>query len=187
MWFLRTVHGTELEWRLCFGSVATSNICSRQDAPAFSWDGACPTGTKKACLAWRRDARRTRRPQALSGPKRTCLSQDTLFRFSLRFFNSSSFLYLLSMPSFSETHFSLASFLRKFAFLGGLCFLVRFRKGWWSAHLFAQTCACTDQDITKFAFDHLYPRFHLFILVPLVLYWHKILPIRETATVHELC
>lgn len=45
---LRTVHGTEVERRLCLGGVATSIICSRLDAPAFSWDGACPTGTKKA-------------------------------------------------------------------------------------------------------------------------------------------
>lgn len=45
---LRTVHGTEVERRLCLDGVATSIICSRLDAPAFSWDGACPTGTKKA-------------------------------------------------------------------------------------------------------------------------------------------
>jgi hypothetical protein len=45
---LRTVHGTEVERRLCLGGVATSIICSRLDAPAFSWDGACSTGTKKA-------------------------------------------------------------------------------------------------------------------------------------------
>lgn len=75
--YLRTVHGTEVEWRLCLGGVATSIICSRLDAPAFSWDGAWPTGTKKARLAGRRDARRTRRSQPPK-PRRGPTNNDAL-------------------------------------------------------------------------------------------------------------
>ena len=93
---LRTVHGTELEWRLCLGCVSTSNICSRQDAPAFSWDGACSTGTKKACLAWRRDARPTRWPEALSGPREMRRFENPRRRFFLYLCRSSS-----SCPVFS--------------------------------------------------------------------------------------
>lgn len=103
--FLRTVHGTELEWRLCLGSVPTSNICSRQNAPAFSWDASCPTGTKKACLAWRRDARRTRRPQALSGPRKMRRFENSHYHLFLCFYHLSFLFYSITLRFFSWPFF----------------------------------------------------------------------------------
>lgn len=135
------MHGTELEWRLCLGSVATSNICSRQDAPAFSWDGACPTGTKKACLAWRRDARRTRRPQALSGPGRARLFGNplspllpTLPELPSPFPTSNKFFTIFTLARASPRHCSgeAARFPRPFwEGVGGWCtrLSARIRRG----------------------------------------------------------